>query len=130
MGEENNKLAENNKNLEDEINRLKAEIDRMAAENKKFAENNENLKNEVRTKNLIININCYSSIFFKSTPYWNFLSYINTKNFGGKTFGQIFPFWRKNLRSDFLQRKKNSDTIWNDLKRFEIIFCLDKKENI
>ena len=48
MGEENNKLAENNKNLADEIAKLKAEIDRMAEENKKFAENNENLKKEVR----------------------------------------------------------------------------------
>ena len=47
MSEENNKMAENNKNLADEIARLKAEIDRMAEENKKFAENNENLKKEV-----------------------------------------------------------------------------------
>lgn len=46
--EENNKLAENNQNLTDEINRLKAEIDRMVEENKKFAENNENLKKEVQ----------------------------------------------------------------------------------
>lgn len=50
MGKENAKLEANNKLLEGEINRLKAEVEKMIEENKKFAANNAKLEKQVTYK--------------------------------------------------------------------------------
>lgn len=58
LGDENKKLEQNINDLKSELDRLHAEINRLAGENKKFEENNAKLKAEVSKLLFLSTVSC------------------------------------------------------------------------